>query len=207
MSVFGLRIGAVLLAVGWSLCSGAADVDLSTGGGSDYAELVVHFGDGADVTFGVSFDAAAEAWSGEALVNFVASATGGRSIDGSNPLFSPPADFGQAGGLDVVFQTFGFGSFFDGFGYGGSSNLGFGGDEDYWHLWEGTTTQSHPTGWGASSVGASDIDITDRSAIGFRYGSALAPLAVPEPGSLGILLGGVWVFGRRATRQKVRATC
>lgn len=204
--MFGFRYwnGAAAFAVGLSVLPGsvsaaAADVDLSTGVGTDYAELVVHFGGGADVTFGVTFDAATEQWTGEDLVHFVAGATGGRSLDGSDAAFVPPSDFGDAAGLDVVFQVFTFGSFFDGFGYDGSSDLGFGGGEDYWHFWEGTTTATTPTGWSAPSVGASDIDVADQSAIGFRYGSALAPLAVPEPGSLALLLagGGVLLARRR----------
>ncbi|XAL98200.1 PEP-CTERM sorting domain-containing protein [Phycisphaeraceae bacterium D3-23] len=179
------------------MTAGAADVDLSTGSGGDYAELVVHFSDDAHVSFGVTFDAAAAQWSGEDLVLFVADATGGRALDGSDASFVPPSDFGDFAALDVVFKTFAFGSFFDGFGYGTSSDLGYAGGEDYWHFWSGTTTANTPTGWTVPDIGASDVAVADGSAVGFRYGSAAAPLAVPEPGTAALLVGGVWWVGRR----------
>ncbi|MEM9416183.1 MAG: PEP-CTERM sorting domain-containing protein [Planctomycetota bacterium] len=199
---FGWCHGAALLAVGCWLPAWAADVDLATGGGTDYAELVVHFSDDAQVTFGVTFDAVAESWTGTDLVAFVADASGGRYLDGSDTsTFTPPADFGQHAGLDVVFQTFDFGSgpstFFDGFGTGGSSDIGFAGGEDYWHFWQGSTGATAPSGWAVSNVGTSSVAVVDGGAFGFRYGSALAPLEVPEPGTALLLIAGGLAISRR----------
>ena len=60
-----------------------------------------------------------------------------------------------------------------------------------------TSASTTPTGWSSASVGASDIAVVDQTAIGFRYGSALAPLEVPEPGTLGLVLCSGLMLNRR----------
>jgi hypothetical protein len=147
----------------------AAVISEWAGTGANTACVTVNFADGADYTFGVRFD-------------------------GTTTGLSAVQALDAQTGLDVVFQDFGWGMFVDGFSYDGHSNIGYAGDENWWHYWIANDGQN----WTSPFFGAGDRVLADGNWDGWVYGTASAP-AVPEPVSLLLLAigGAVMARGRK----------
>ena len=85
-------------------------------------------------------------------------------------------------------------AFIDGISYLDHSDIGYLGDENWWHYW---TMESDATEWIAPwDYGATDRIVENGDCDGWIYGRATA---VPEPGSIALLgLGGLALRKRKA---------
>ena len=169
-------IGLVLLGLFISLP--AFGDPITVGSGSNTANVVVNFKDGAAYEFAVSFDGPR---TGIGLFDIIEADTT----------------------LDTVRATFGTSTFIDGVTYEGHDNTGFGGGDDWWHYW---TKSSDAAPWQSSMIGAADRVVTDGASDGWVYGSGSAPF-VPEPATLTILGTATVLLARRRRRIAGRAAC
>jgi MYXO-CTERM domain-containing protein len=152
--------------------SRAAVISEWAGSGADAAYVVLNFSDGADYAFGVRFDGTT---TGLAAVQALESQTG----------------------LDVMYQDFGWGVFVDGFSYGGHSDSGYQGGENWWHYWVSDDGQN----WTSPGYGASDRIVMSGVWDGWVYGSAEPPQTpVPEPVTATLLVLGAGLRARRRRR-------
>jgi hypothetical protein len=92
--------------------------------------------------------------------------------------------------LTTVRDDFGWGIFIDGISYQGHSNIGYQGDESWWHYWV-----DDGQGWDSPGYGVADRTVYDGYNDGWIYGRAGEP--VPEPATLFLLCGGFMLFRRR----------
>lgn len=93
--------------------------------------------------------------------------------------------------------SFSFGDALFGVTIGGDSNEGFGNPPsylDYWHYW---TRASGTDAWTESFIGFADRVVANGSWDGWAFNSASAPNAVPAPGALALLAGGLLTTRRR----------
>lgn len=148
---------------------GTAQADMPTvGSGNSSAGVYLEFSDGALYEFDVLFD---DTTTGLGLFDIIEGHTS----------------------LTTVRQDFGFGVFIDGISYEGHSDIGYGGDEDWWHYWIMEPTD---TDWISPMYGAVDRVVTDGARDGWIYGRAGAPL--PEPTSLAMIgLGSIAILRRK----------
>lgn len=93
-------------------------------------------------------------------------------------------------------KNFGFGVFIDGITMSGSSDIGFGGGDNWWHYW---TMNAEETEWYPPMFGANTRVLYDGDSDGWVYGNADAP-QVPEPATMLLLLTGGAALLRRARR-------
>ena len=145
----------------------AIAVPVDVGSGDNSAGLYIEWGDGYVAEFLVRFENATVG--GLGLFDIVEAETT----------------------LTTVREDFGWGVFIDGISYGGHSDVGYGGGEDWWHYWIKNAGQ---TEWMSPAYGAVDRTIADGDSDGWIYGRAGA---VPEPATVALLgLGGLLVLKR-----------
>jgi hypothetical protein len=138
---------------------------ISVGSGEDWAGVRIEWDDGYAAEFLVSFEGG---MTGMGLLDIIASETA----------------------LIITKQDYGFGEFVDGFSFEDHSNIGYGGDEDWWHYY---TKDAGQLEWTASWVGASSRVVSSGDWDGWSYGHA-----IPEPATMAIFgLGFVLLCRKR----------
>lgn len=152
----------------------ATRADLITvGSGVNQAELVIEFSSGALFTFEVLFGVeSTDTLTGLGLFDIVESETT----------------------LTTNRQDFGGSIFIDGITFSGHSDIGFGGDENWWHYW---TMDAGELDWSTSFLAANQRIVSDGDADGWVYGKAAPPGIVPEPVTFVGLLAGVLLLRRQ----------
>ena len=164
----------VVLSACCTVMSSLANAEEFTAGtGQNSAGLYVEWNDGYIAQFQVRFDSPSV--SGLNLLDIVEASTG----------------------LTTVRKNFGFGDFIDGISFNGHSNIGYGGDANWWHYW---IKNSGQTDWMSPAFGASDRVVYNGDNDGWIYGR---DTAVPEPVSIVLLgLGGL-ILSRCRRQQRI----
>ena len=152
----------ILLVVNSSVVAEIIDV----GTGDNTAGLYVEWKDGFSVEFAVNFD--------------TPSLTGWELLD---------AVKGETT-LETVVEDFGWGDFIDGIIYEGHSNIGYGGDADWWHYW---IMNAPSTDWVSPAYGIADRTLYDGDVDGWVYGRD----TIPEPCTLILMAFGGLVLRRK----------
>jgi hypothetical protein len=137
---------------------------ISVGSGQDWAGVRIEWDDGYAAEFLVSFD---DSMTGMGLLDAIASETA----------------------LIITKQDYGWGEFVDGFSFEDHSNIGYGGDEDWWHYY---TKDAGQIEWTASWVGASDRIVSSGDWDGWSYGHV-----IPEPATLILLAIGAYIARKK----------
>ena len=103
----------------------------------------------------------------------------------------------QPGLFSFTYDSFSFGDFVTGITIGADTDFGYGSPPDYldyWHYW---TRASGTDAWTESFIGFADRVVANGSWDGWAFNSASAPNAVPAPGALALLAGGLLTTRRR----------
>ncbi len=159
-SLFGM-----LCVAAFFVCTAtAATVEVGTGQNS--SGVYLEFGDGFIAEFIVKFDAL--------------------TISGLDLFDALEAETT----LTTVRDDYGWGTFIDGISYQGHSNIGYQGDENWWHYWV-----NDGRGWDSPGYGVADRAVYDGYSDGWVYGRAGEP--VPEPAAVFFLFGGFMLLRRR----------
>lgn len=170
--------GMVMVVLFVAGVSGAALVTdpIAVGSGANTAYMLINFSDGANYQFNVSFDGDT---TGIGLFDIIESHT---------TLVTDRTFYGDA-------------AFIDGIAYGGHSDVGFGGGDDWWHYWVRPCADDT---WQSPEYGASSRIVSNGTWDGWVYGSAGEP--VPEPTSLTVLaVAGGAVTALRRRRRRIHA--
>jgi len=162
----------VFLIVTSSLTSAAL---ITAGTGTNSAEVYIEWSDGFVAEFEVSFGSLPT-----------------DTVTGADLLFTLDGDLVD---FSLTYGNFGTEEepsyFVDGIDYLSHTNLGFGGDENWWHYWTKDATE---TEWTASIVGMSDRVVSNGDSDGWIYGRASA---VPEPTTIALLAMGSFMMNRK----------
>ena len=151
--------------------AGQARCDITyyeVGTGDNQAQLALHFSDDAQFVFNVNFT---DTTTGLGLFDIIEAELA----------------------LTTQREDFGYGIFIDGISFDGHGNLGYGGDEDWWHYWI-KDTELDP--WESSAIGVTERIVQNGCWDGWRYGSEAYP--IPEPSSLFIIVAtGIILFTQK----------
>lgn len=157
-----LVFGAASVSFNYSTMAGTIEV----GSGAHSANVYLEFEEGAVFDF---------------LVHFNGTTTGLGLLD----------IIEQQTTLTTIRENFGFGTFVDGISYGGYSNSGYGGGDDWWHYW---VKNGSNEAWLSPMYGVADRIIADGYSDGWIYGRGGAPL--PEPAAVALLACGLLMARR-----------
>ncbi len=140
---------------------------IQVGSGGSVAHSVINFGDGAEYTFDVRFDGTT---TGIGLFDI---------IEAQSSLVTDR-------------QVYSFGTLINGITFGGDSNIGFAGGDNWWHYW---IKDSGQTTWTSPGFGPSDRTVHDGDSDGWVYGRATEP--VPEPAAFLLAVPALLLVRRR----------